>query len=736
MEPYHDSIEHIVDELKRIDLLLRRELVAARQPHGSTVPEEFRGLVISDHEIDSILSAGDFLGDRRRARESAKDLLDPIDERLRELRHNIDERRRLTEEAGRTLSLPYVAARFSLSPAEIDLLLIAIAPELEPRYETLYGYLQDDVTRKRPSVDLSLNLICRDEREKIRERRLFAPGSQLIHFRLVELFEEAHDRQATLLRKFIKADAFVLQFLLEQPTSKLDLGTLVSPRLEIDSLETPVAVRAQLHNLVDSLDRAGDMHSVIRLIGAPDAPLDAAAEALCYTLNRRLMVVDLAQLDTEPATLDALVRDAILLDAVIAVAARNAGGPEGESARLVQAEVRLWRVFDAYSLPLLVLGPAEVLPNVPADARVWRVEVQPPDFDMRRQSWQEALAGMAALPDTARLADTFRFGSARIRQTAGAAWTLASLRNPSDPAPTEDDLMEAARSLSTPRLQRFAVSIAPRFKRQDLVLGDDKMRQLDHIIARLQFRRVVTRDWGFGEKLSRGKGLPILFTGPSGTGKTMAAEVLAGELKLHLFQIDLSTVVSKYVGETERTLAAIFQEAEFSQSLLFFDEADALFGKRTEVKDAHDRYANIEVNYLLQRIELYEGVVVLASNLQKNIDEAFVRRMQEVIDFPFPDEHLRERIWTKHFPASAPRNEDVDIPFLAKQFKLAGGNIRNAALSAAYMAARRSRPIGMKEIVGAIQAEFLKQGKLVTRSEFGPYFDLAQEAEAEEPVAR
>ncbi len=733
MEPYRDSIEHIADELKRIDLLLRRELVAARQPHAPTIPDEFRGLVISDHEIDSILAAGDFLGDRWRAREAAKDLLDPIDEKLQQLRHDIDERRRLTEEVGRTLSLPYVAARFSLSPAEIDILLIAIAPELEPRYETLYAYLQDDVTRKRPSVDLSLNLICREEREKIRARRLFAPGSQLIHFRLIELFEETHDRQATLLRKFVKAEPFVLQFLLEQPPSKLDLGSVISPRLDIDSLETPQPVRAQLLNLVDSVDRAADAHSVIRLIGAADAPLDAAAEALCHALNRRLLTVDLAQLDTELPRLEALVRDAILLDAVIAITAR-AGASDAENPRLAQAEARLWRAFETYSGPLLALGPPAALLNVPADVRVWRVEVQPPDFEMRRQSWQDALTGMAEPADTAQLADTFRFGSARIRQTAGAAWTLAALRNPSDPAPNVNDLMEAARSLSTPQLQRFAVSITPRFKREDLVLPDDKTRQIDHIIARLQFRRQVTREWGFGEKLSRGKGLPILFTGPSGTGKTMAAEVLAGELKLHLFQIDLSTVVSKYVGETERTLSAIFQEAEFSQSLLFFDEADALFGKRTEVKDAHDRYANIEVNYLLQRIELYEGVVVLASNLQKNIDEAFVRRMQEVIDFPFPDERLRERIWAKHFPPNAPLGKDVDLPFLAKQFKLAGGHIRNAALSAAYLAARRGGPIGMREIVGAIKAEFLKQGKLVTRSEFGPYFEMAQETEPA-PVA-
>jgi SpoVK/Ycf46/Vps4 family AAA+-type ATPase len=253
------------------------------------------------------------------------------------------------------------------------------------------------------------------------------------------------------------------------------------------------------------------------------------------------------------------------------------------------------------------------------------------------------------------------------------------------------------------------------------------LAQLQHIASWLIHRRVVHTQWGFGAKLSRGKGLNVLFSGPSGTGKTMAAEVLAQEFALELFQIDLSSVVSKYIGETEKNLSAIFREAEHCQALLFFDEADALFGKRTEVKDAHDRYANIEVNYLLQRIEQYEGVVILATNLQRNLDDAFVRRMQDIVEFPFPDETLRERIWRTHFPAEAPLGDDIDFEFLGKQFKLPGGHIKNIVLYAAFLAAREAPSvIRMEHLIQATNAEFQKQGKMSVKSDFGRYYDLVR----------
>jgi SpoVK/Ycf46/Vps4 family AAA+-type ATPase len=233
----------------------------------------------------------------------------------------------------------------------------------------------------------------------------------------------------------------------------------------------------------------------------------------------------------------------------------------------------------------------------------------------------------------------------------------------------------------------------------------------------------VFDDWGFGRRVAHGRGLSALFSGPPGTGKTLAAEVIAGRAGLDLYKVDLAGVVSKYIGETERNLARVFDEAQNCHAILFFDEADALFGKRSEVSDAHDRYANIEVAYLLQRLERYEGLVVLATNLAKNLDPAFLRRLHVVVEFPMPGPAERRRIWAHCLPRSAPVGPDLDLAFLADGFELSGGTIRNAVLAAAFLAAEQGTAITMATAVVALRRELQKLGRLVRPEDFGRYAD-------------
>ncbi|MGH7807138.1 MAG: ATP-binding protein, partial [Thermodesulfobacteriota bacterium] len=233
-----------------------------------------------------------------------------------------------------------------------------------------------------------------------------------------------------------------------------------------------------------------------------------------------------------------------------------------------------------------------------------------------------------------------------------------------------------------------------------------------------KYRHIVYGNWGFSRKLSLGKGLNALFSGPSGTGKTMAAEIISNDLELDLYKIDLSQVVSKYIGETEKNLDKIFTEAQTSNAILFFDEADALFGKRSEVKDAHDRYANIEIGYLLQKMEEYEGITILATNLRQNMDEAFVRRMQVIVEFPFPDEEYRRDIWEVAFPHEAPLGKDIDFAVLAREVKLAGGNIKNIAVAAAFYAAEDGGLIRMPHLMKAVRQEYRKLGRIWNESEW------------------
>ncbi len=256
------------------------------------------------------------------------------------------------------------------------------------------------------------------------------------------------------------------------------------------------------------------------------------------------------------------------------------------------------------------------------------------------------------------------------------------------------------------------------------MLPEKQKEVLGSISAYLRHRDLVLSGWGYERAVAQNQGLKVLFAGESGTGKTMASRVLARVLGLEIFRLDLATVVSKYIGETEKNLDRVFEAAHGSNAILFFDEADALFGKRSEVKDAHDRYANIEVAYLLQKMETYPGAVILATNYRHNIDQAFLRRLDFVIDFPFPEPEDRERIWRLLLPTEAPLASDVDVAFLAQQFKLSGGSIRNASLAAAFLAAEDGGEIGMRHLVRGVALEYQKLGRLTIEADFEQFHEL------------
>jgi AAA+ superfamily predicted ATPase len=266
--------------------------------------------------------------------------------------------------------------------------------------------------------------------------------------------------------------------------------------------------------------------------------------------------------------------------------------------------------------------------------------------------------------------------------------------------------------MSASKLATLARRIEARFHWDDIVLPDDQKAMLRELVATVQHRRKVLGEWGIGRKLASSDGVTALFAGPPGTGKTMAAEVIAAELGLDLYKIDLSAIVSKYIGETEKNLERIFSEAERTDAILFFDEADALFGKRSEVKDAHDRYANIEISYLLQRMEAYNGVTILATNLRANLDDAFTRRLHFSVDFPFPDAGDRLRIWHTLFPPELPREPQLDFAEMARRYKLAGGGIRNIIVSAAYLAASNGEVVTMEHLAHGARREMQKMGRL------------------------
>jgi MoxR-like ATPase len=341
-----------------------------------------------------------------------------------------------------------------------------------------------------------------------------------------------------------------------------------------------------------------------------------------------------------------------------------------------------------------------------------RLDLAYPAPAQRRQIWQQALAGtrlqlQAGAAEA--VAQAFSLSRSQIEQAASDAHLQAELDGLACLGQAE--LAAAARRQSGTELARHAQRITPQADFATLVTVPEVNAQLREICARVATRETVRRDWAGGCVHARSVGITVLFAGPSGTGKTLAAEAVAHELGLDLYRIDLAAVVSKYIGETEKNLDRVFTAAEHANAVLFFDEADSLFGKRSEVKDAHDRYANIEIAYLLQKMEQFDGLAILATNLKQNLDDAFARRLTFTLNFPFPEQPERERLWHALWPPLAPKADDVDLVWFAREFRLSGGNIRNTVLAAAHLAAADGRVVTRQHLLHATRREFQKLGK-------------------------
>ena len=289
---------------------------------------------------------------------------------------------------------------------------------------------------------------------------------------------------------------------------------------------------------------------------------------------------------------------------------------------------------------------------------------------------------------------------------------------------SQEHIRQAVKQNQQNQLGSYATLINSCFLWEDLILGEEQKAQMRMVCDQMRYRAVVGEQWGFHKKTPYGRGLSVLFYGPPGTGKTMAAQVMASELCLDLYRIELPAVVSKYIGEIEKNLEEIFEQAKKSQVILLFDEADVLFSKRTEVRDSNDKYSNMEAAFLLQKMEEYEGITVLATNFLQNFDEAFKRRMKFIIDFPFPDIAQRLQIWKQVFPKETPIEEELDYEFLAQSFELSGSNIKNVALHAAFLAAAENCRVGMRQIVAGVRNEFIKSGKTLTKEQLGQYYML------------
>ena len=673
------SVRHLLRRLALVEERVRA-LVAARRAVDPAPDDPIRGLYLSDATIDATLDG------RPPGRVPQR--------RLQQQLASIEAEADAAQAAGVALRLRSIAREFGLAPFEIEILLVALAPDLDPRYERLYGYLNDDVSQRRATLRLAFDLLgiaCCDAQA----RHCVDTAAPLVSGGLIEV----DDPQRPFLSRVLRVPDRVTAYLLgvdktgALPTEPAIADVIVdSPTAVADGVEAMVRLveRGQLAYLQDGT--AGTAQS----LGA----------GILESLGRSPVTVDLTLLPLSivPAEFARLVeREARF---------REGGILAGPIDALVPAREDAIRCLAAVRVPVVLHGTVPWEPRWSAAVPVIQ-QATTLRGDLHSALWSSALASSEA-PDLDPVRETaaFRLSPDQIIRAAEAAGVYAALNGG---VVTADLLRTGARTQNTTGLQRLARRIVPALGWDDLVLPDATIAQLRDLADRALHRTQVLTVWRMRPGGSRGAGVTALFCGDSGTGKTMSAEVVAAHLGLELYVVDLATVVDKYIGETEKNLERIFSQAAGVNAVLLFDEADALFGKRSEVHDARDRYANLEVAYLLQRMESFDGIAILTTNFRGNVDDAFTRRLDAVVEFTRPESAERRQLWHLAFGQAVPMAEDIDLDLLAQTYDMSGGEIRSAALSAAYHVAANGGPVTTGGLIRAIEREYRKFGRLVPR---------------------
>lgn len=687
--------------LRSLDALLKLAVARARLLYGSDATDtSYHGIYISEEEIDSIIN-----------RQS--DSIYPEEAACTMLRGFHQSR-----------PIEMLSAQWEFTEFDTAVLLLAVAPEIDLRYERLYAYLQDDVTKRRPTVDLALNLLCDSHDARLEQRSRFAPDAPLLRSGLLRLTLDSAQGEAPLLAHHLRLDERAINLLLGNDAldSRLASFCELTPTTELSLLDRNGNGIARRLPAFAGIARNNNRPVRLLFTGPAMASKQHAAQIFAETSKATLLTADMEHCPswrTEPVEIASLLkREASLSNAVLFISGLNPISTEEAAAK------SFLNKLDEYPGAIIVASNNALLAAVAGSDRFLAIPFDLPNYEARFELWQEFAneAGVPLNPEILNsLANNFQLAPEQIESAVKAArqsleWRITDTGKLTASQVT-DELLAAARNQTGLELAALTEKLNPIYHWSDIVLPDDTIAQLKEICQRVTHSHAVLEQGGFGKKLSSGKGIAVLFAGPSGTGKTMAAEIIANELGLDLFRIDLASVVSKYIGETEKNLERIFAAAVRSNSVLLFDEADALFGKRSAVTDAHDRYANVEISYLLQKMEQYEGITILTSNLRGNIDEGFWRRLAFTVHFPFPETDTRLEIWKRIWPEETAVEADVDFAKLAEHFSLSGANIRNIGLAAAFLAAAEKRPVRMADILHATRREYTKVGKAVTAIE-------------------
>jgi len=594
--------------------------------------------------------------------------------------------------------------RFDLSEFKWLSFMLAYAAQMDDRYEKMCAYLQDDVMKKRPSPMLCVRLFMEESS---------TPEGLLSEFARETVFGSLFDRNAPDGQMIVRRE--VLDYL-SGNVPAISGGM----RLFTGNPDGMMQTRFETARALDNAMNTGEQRAIL-LSGPAGCGKCFQIQHLCSRRGASCVFADMDALDHSAAAVADAAFLARLFGAYLCLYHLDGidpdGGKSAPPAMMIDAIRRIRVVKDA----VFLLSRQTIHPSLGMLAI--DVVMEPTTENQRAELFDACLERMDTAPDV----DAFELASKfcfEPKQIAGACYQAAGMAKIHGKQVDAELIHRCCYRQVMSKLDELASPIKPNFTWDDIVMPAQQKKLLQHACSYVKHRHKVYQDWGFDKKISYGRGLSILFAGVPGTGKTMCAQIIAKQLNMEMYKINISQIVSKYIGETEKNLQAVFTEAKKANCILFFDECDALFGKRSEVKDAHDRNANVEVAYLLQQIEEHDGVVVLATNLLQNIDEAFMRRITYVVRFPFPDTQARREIYLRTIPKTTPVDEDIDWEFIADKFELSGGHIKNIVLSAAFSAAEEDQPISMRHMLNAAVGEMKKNDIVVVREELREYSDL------------
>lgn len=651
---------------------------------------------------------------------------------------NFHDRAYRTIKGGVMLPFEYMLRKLELTAFEQYMACLAVAPELNREFERMYCYLQDDLAWRSPSLDLCVKMYTMDELAE----------NALIHQTFVrrELLHCIFDRQPAgqesglAWRLRFRRDLIDFVFFYESDL----LGRKADYQLRVSGREDESRIKVRINQKVaEAIGRRLDGEGLetpagrgvwgrlFLLRGSYGSGKKLQVQTVADTLGYSVLFFDIQEVLNKredqmiEAVGDAVVR-AVLDRAFLVFCHWEAiWSGEKQKRQLAQEMLRKASLFFRDIFLTVEEEPGEDMMegHYPAGYQIEEYRLRFPSIQERSLLWKEFLQEAPGFENTElydRLAAQFDFTPGVIREAARTACQEAG--NLEEGEVSAALLYQACQQRISHRLGERASRVNAAYTWDDLVLEDSAKELLRQACGQVTYRGRVYEQWGFQDKVAYGRGVSLLFAGPPGTGKTMAAQVLARELNLELYKVDLSGVLSKYIGETQKNLREIFDEVKKSRSILFFDEADVLFGKRVDVSDARDISANAQTAYLLQKMEEYDGITILATNLMQNFDDAYKRRMKYIIRFTFPQKEQRVLLWEKVFPRQMPLQKDIDIAYLADNFELSGASIKNIALNAAFIAASRQETTGMEHIVTALQQEYEKSGKILGKAELKEYY--------------